>query len=304
MNDAYNNLLNTINGKFEYNGAYNVRKNGEVIDRNETENIKIISKKDLPGFDIYVKENTQNETIDIPVILFDTSIKDVVYNDFHIGKGSNITIIAGCGIHSELDSDAEHDGIHRFYLEENCNVKYIEKHYAEGFGRGKKIISPVTEAHLKKNSVLEMETSQIMGVDDAIRTTKAELDDNSKLIINEKIMTHDNQKAKTVFEVKLNGKKSSAEVSSRSVATGNSKQAFVSKVTGNNECFGHVECDAIIKDKAKVTSTPKIVANNIDAELIHEAAIGKIAKDQIIKLMTLGFNKEKAERIILDGFMR
>lgn len=304
MNQIDENLLRQISGTFSYTNAYNIRKNGESIDRHNTKNITIISKKDMPGLDIYIKENTKNEIIDIPVLITDAEIKDVVYNDFHVGKNANITIIAGCGIHSDLDADAEHDGIHRFYLEESSYVKYTEKHYAEGYGRGKKIISPVSEIYLDKNSTLEIETSQIMGIDDAIRTTNAVLKENAKLIINEKIMTHEKQKAKTIFDVKLNGKNSTTKVTSRSVATDNSKQTFLSKVTGNEESFGHIECDAIIKDKAKVTSTPTIIANNVNAELIHEATIGKIAKEQLVKLMTLGLSKEKAERTIIEGFLR
>lgn len=303
MNNTDNDLLKEISGTFSYTGAYNLRRNGELVDRNSTENITITSKKDLPGLDIYVKDNTINESIDIPVLLNNSGIKDVVYNDFHIGKNCDITIIAGCGIHSEIEEDSEHDGIHRFYLDKNSKVKYIEKHYADGEGRGKKILNPTTEICLKEGSSLDMDTSQIKGVDDAIRTTKATLYKNATLVINEKIMTHNDQKAKTVFEVKLNGKNSSVNVISRSVATNNSKQEFVSKVIGNKECFGRVECDAIVKDNAKVTSTPKIVANNIDARLIHEATIGKIAGEQLVKLMTLGLSKEKSEEIIINGFL-
>ncbi|MDD6272866.1 MAG: SufD family Fe-S cluster assembly protein [bacterium] len=303
MNNIDNELLKTISGTFSYTGAYNIRKNGESIDRQTTPNIDIVSKKDKSGLDIYIKDNTTNESLDIPVLISNAGIKDVVYNDFFIGDNVDITIVAGCGIHSELEEDSEHDGIHRFYIGKNSCVKYIEKHYAEGFGLGKKIISPVTEIYMKDGSSMEMETSQIRGIDDAIRTTKAKLDNDTKLVINEKIMTHENQKAKTVFEVVLNGKNSSSKVTSRSVAIDKSKQYFISKVTGNNECFGHVECDAIVKDNARVTSTPKIVANNINASLVHEATIGKIAKEQLVKLMTLGLSKERAEETIINGFL-
>lgn len=304
MNDLDKELLKTINGNFEYKGAYNIRKDGESIGRNITEYTNIISKEDKSGLDIYVKEDAYNEVIDIPVLITEEGIQEVVYNDFYIGKNADVTIIAGCGIHSEYDADAEHDGIHRFFLEEGACVKYMEKHYAEGEGRGKKIINPVTEIFMKKNSSMEMETSQIKGVDDANRTTKCELEEGAKLIINEKIMTHDKQKAKTIFEVNLKGKNSSAKVSSRAVAIDKSKQIFISNVTGEDECFGHVECDAILKDDAKISATPKIVANSTDAMLVHEATIGKIAGEQLTKLMTLGLSKEKAEETIIKGFLK
>ena len=304
MNDLDKELLKTINGNFEYKGAYNIRKDGESIGRNVTEYTNIVTKENKTGLDIYVKEDAYNEMIDIPVLITEEGIQEVVYNDFYIGKNANVTIIAGCGIHSEYEADAEHDGIHRFFLEEGSTVKYMEKHYAEGEGRGKKIINPVTEIFMKKNSSMEMETSQIKGVDDANRTTKCELEEGAKLIINEKIMTHDKQKAKTVFEVNLKGKNSSAKVSSRAVAIDKSKQIFISNVTGEDECFGHVECDAILKDDAKISATPKIVANSTDAMLIHEATIGKIAGEQLMKLMTLGLSKEKAEETIIKGFLK
>ena len=304
MNDLDKELLKTINGSFEYKGAYNVRKNGESIGRNITEFTNIISKENKSGLDIYVKEDAYNEVIDIPVLITEEGIQETVYNDFYIGKNANVTIIAGCGIHSEYEADAEHDGIHRFFLEEGSSVKYMEKHYAEGEGRGKKIINPVTEIYMKEYSSMEMETSQIKGVDDANRTTKCELEHGAKLVINEKIMTHNNQKAKTIFEVKLKGLNSSAKVSSRAVAVDKSKQVFISNVEGNDECFGHVECDAILKDSAKISATPKVVANSTDAMLIHEATIGKIAGEQLIKLMTLGLSKEKAEETIINGFLK
>lgn len=304
MNSIDEELLRTITGTFSYNGAYSIRKNGVGIESHNTDNVKIENKKDKPGLNIYIKGSAHDEVIDIPVILTDTDIKEVVYNDFYIESGASVTIVAGCGIHSEVDADSEHDGIHKFFISENANVKYVEKHYAEGEGRGKKILSPVTEIYLGKNSTLEMETSQIKGVDDAVRTTKAELSENAKLIINEKIMTHNHQKAKTKFDVVLNGEKASCKVTSRSVAIDSSRQQFISKVTGNYECFGHVECDALIKDKAIVSSDPKIVANTSTAELIHEATIGKIANDQLIKLMTLGHSKEEAEEIIIQGFLK
>ena len=285
-------------------GAYNIRSNGKGIERNTTANIDIISKTDKPGIDIIIKPNTKNESVHIPVILTDAGLTDVVYNDFYIGKNADVTIVAGCGIHNSSCKTSEHDGIHTFYLEENAKVKYIEKHYGEGEGTGKRILNPQTIVNLKKGATLEMETVQIKGVDSTVRTTNGILDDSSSLIITERIMTHDNQTAKTIFNVELNGKSSSTTVTSRSIAKDSSTQEFISNIIGNNECFGHVECDAIIMDKGKVISTPKITANNIDANLTHEAAIGKIAGEQLIKLITLGLTKEEAEEHIINGFLQ
>lgn len=288
----------------EYTGAYNIRKNGKGIERKITENINIITKKDVSGIDIYVKENTKFEFVHIPVIITESGLTDVVYNDFYIGKNANVVIIAGCGIHNDQHKDARHDGVHRFFLEEGAKVRYIETHYGEGEGMGKRILNPVTEVTLKKGSSLEMESTQIKGVDSTIRTTKGTLEEDTNFVVTEKIMTHGNQLAKTIFEVNLNGKGSSTQVTSRSVAVENSTQEFVSKIYGNEACFGHVECDAIIKDHAKVTSIPEITANYVEANLIHEAAIGKIAGEQIIKLMTLGLNEEEAEKEIIKGFLK
>ena len=285
-------------------GAYNIRKNGKGIERKVTENVNIVTKKDVSGIDIYVKENTKFEFIHIPVIITESGLKDVVYNDFYIGKNANVIIVAGCGIHNDHHKDSQHDGIHRFYLEEEARVRYIEKHYGEGNGDGKRILNPITEVFLKDGSSLEMESVQIKGVDSTIRETKGELGRNTNFVVTEKIMTHGNQYAKTIFDVQLNGENSSTHVTSRSVATGDSKQEFISKIYGNEKCFAHSECDAIIKDNAIVTATPEITANNVEANLIHEAAIGKIAGEQLIKLMTLGLSEKEAEEEIINGFLR
>lgn len=304
MNNTDKELLETISDTSEFKGAYNIRKNGQGIERQVTDNINIVTKKDVSGIDIIVKENTKFEFVHIPVIITQSGLTDVVYNDFFIGKNSNVTIVAGCGIHNDEHKDSRHDGIHRFFLEEGAKVKYIEKHYGEGNGNGKRILNPVTEVYLKKDSSLEMETMQIKGVDSTIRKTIGELGENATLIITEKIMTHGKQTAETIFDVQLNGKNSTTKVTSRSVATEKSSQKFISKIYGNSECFGHVECDAIIKDNAKVTSTPEITANCVDANLIHEAAIGKIAGDQLMKLMTLGLTEKEAEEAIINGFLK
>ena len=285
-------------------GAYNIRKNGQGVERKVTENVNIVTKEDKQGIDVFVKENTKYEFIHIPVIITESGLSDVVYNDFYSGKNADVVIIAGCGIHNDHHKDSQHDGIHRFFLEEGAKVKYIEKHYGEGKGTGKRILNPVTEVILKKGSHLEMESVQIKGVDSTIRVTKGILEEDSNLVVSEKIMTHGNQFAKTEFEVELNGENASTHVTSRSVAVDKSIQEFKSKITGNTKCFGHVECDAIIKDKAKVIAVPEIVANDVEANLIHEAAIGKIAGEQLIKLMTLGLSEKEAEEQIIKGFLK
>ena len=294
--------ISDIDGEIQ--GAYNIRKNGKGIERKVTENVNIVTKQDKPGIDIFVKENTKFEFVHIPVIITESGLNDVVYNDFYIGKNANVVIIAGCGIHNDHHKDSQHDGIHRFFLEEGAKVKYIEKHYGEGSGDGKRILNPVTEVYLKEGSNMEMETFQIKGVDSTIRTTKGALENNTSLVILEKIMTHGNQTAKTSFNVELNGENSSTKVTSRSVATENSVQQFESHVEGNSKCFGHVECDAIIKDSAKVIAIPSIIANNVEANLVHEATIGKIAGEQLMKLMTLGLDEKQAEQEIINGFLK
>jgi len=298
-------LLNIISGiDSKITGAYNIRKDGKGIERSTTENINIVTKEDKPGIDIYVSENAKDETVHIPVIITESGLTDVVYNDFYIGKNADVTIIAGCGIHNDHEAASQHDGIHRFFLEEGAHVKYVEKHYGEGKGKGERILNPVTEVTLKKGASLEMETVQIKGVNSSIRTTKGKLYKEANLAIQEKIMTNENQFAKTVFDVKLNGDNASTHVTSRSVATDNSKQEFISKIYGNKKCFAHVECDAIIKDNATVKAVPAINANNVEANLIHEAAIGKIAGEQLTKLMTLGLSEKEAEAEIIKGFLK
>ena len=305
MNDIDKDLLKKvadIDG--ELTGAYNIRKNGKGIERKVTENVNIVTKTDVSGIDIIVKENTKFEIVHIPVIVTESGLKDVVYNDFYIGKNANVYIIAGCGIHNDEHADSEHNGVHRFFLEEGAKVTYVEKHYGEGKGDGKRILNPVTEVTLKNGAEMKMETIQIKGVDSTERVTKATLLDNTNLIINEKLLTHGSQYAKSSFELTLDGENSSSHLTSRAVATESSRQEFISKVYGNNKCFSHVECDAIIKDNAKVTSTPEITASSVEANLIHEAAIGKIAGDQVIKLMTLGLSEKEAEEEIINGFLR
>lgn len=284
--------------------VYNIRKNGKCVARKDNPNISIVSKENNKGLDIYVKENTLFGIIHIPVIITESGLKDVVENDFHIGKNSNIVILSGCGVHNPLNKESEHDGIHRFYLEEGAKVKYIEKHYAEGKGTGKKILSPTTEIYLEENASLTMDTIQIKGVDYSERKTYAKLNDKSTLTITEKIMTCDDEKAITDFKIDLEGNNASCHVTSRSVATDNSYQEFHSNVVGYNKCYAHVECDAIIKDEGKIRAIPEIYAKNVDANLVHEAAIGKIAKEQLAKLMSLGLTEKEAENAIIEGFLK
>ncbi len=285
-------------------GAYNLRANGQLAGRNTTANIDITSKEDGTGIDIHIKAGTKNESVHIPVVLSESGLSDVVYNDFYIGDDADVVIVAGCGISNCGEQDSEHDGIHRFFLGKNSKVKYVEKHYGEGDGQGKRILNPVTEVTQDEGSYMEMEMVQIKGVDSTKRETKADLAAGAKLVIKERLMTHGNQEAVSGFVVNLNGDDSSANVISRAVARDTSKQIFLAEINGNAKCAGHSECDAIIMDHANISAIPKITANNTDAALIHEAAIGKIAGDQIIKLMTLGLTEAEAEAQIVNGFLK
>lgn len=285
-------------------GAYNIRENGEGAGRNTTANIDIVTKKDKPGIDIIIKANTVNESVHIPVIISKTGIKDMVYNDFYVGENCDVTIVAGCGIHNCGGKDSRHDGIHTFHVEKNAKVRYVEKHYGEGDDLGKRLMNPTTEVYLAENAHMEMETTQIAGIDDTLRKTSAVLSAGAGLVIHEKIMTTGVQRAATDFAVDLNGSGSSANVISRSVAKDNSKQEFISRINGNSACAGHTECDAIIMDHASVLASPQLTANDVDASLIHEAAIGKIAGEQLTKLMTLGLSEKEAEDEIVYGFLK
>lgn len=305
MNEVDKELLKEIADMHSVpQGSFNIRKNGESIARNSTKDIEIVPKKDKSGIDIIVKEGVKNKSVHIPVIITVGNLNDLVYNDFYIGKDADVLIVAGCGIHNPTDQKSQHDGIHTFHLEENCKVKYIEKHLGVGKGQGDKVLNPTTVVEMKDGSDFEMETIQLGGVSYSNRKTNAFLGNDTKLVIKEKILTSDKQKAITTFNVVLKGKNSSVEVVSRSVAKGKSRQKFVSNLKGQNECFGHVECDGIILDNAQIESVPKIVAQNINATLVHEAAIGKIAGDQLVKLQTLGLSEEEAQNQIIKGFLK
>lgn len=305
MDNIQRQLLEQISDLHEIpSGAYNIRANGKLDSRNTTEHIDIVTKTDVPGIDIIIKPGTKNESVHIPVVLTQSGLEDMVYNDFYVGEDADVTIVAGCGIHNGGDKKSEHDGIHRFFLEKNARVKYIEKHYGTGDGSGERVLNPTTEVTLGEGSTMEMDTLQIKGVDSTVRTTRAKLAVGSTLVIHEKIMTHGKQTAKTDFTVDMDGEDSHASVVSRSVARDSSHQVFLSKINGNNRCTGHTECDAIIMDHGSVSAIPELTANHIDASLIHEAAIGKIAGEQLIKLMTLGLTEHEAEEQIISGFLK
>ena len=305
MDAIQKNLLKEIADLHEVpSGAYNIRVNGEGGGRRSTANIEIVSKTDKPGIDIIIKAGTKKESVHIPVVVSESGLKDLVYNDFYVEEDCDVVIIAGCGIHNCGDQESAHDGIHSFHVGKNSKLRYVEKHYGNVEGKGKNTMNPTTIIHLNENAVMEMETTQIKGIDDTIRKTSATLDTNARLIIKEKIMTHDKQFAQTDFVVDLNGENCVADVVSRSVAKDQSYQIYNSNIRGNNACTGHTECDAIIMDEAKVVAVPSLEANNIDASLIHEAAIGKIAGEQITKLMTLGLNEKEAEEQIINGFLK
>ena len=285
-------------------GAYNFRANGELAGRNTTENIDIQTKQDKSGIDIRIKPGTKHESVHIPVVLSASGLKETVYNDFYVGEDCDVVIVAGCGIDNCGQQDSQHDGVHRFFIEKNAKVKYVEKHYGSGDGAGKRILNPVTEVYMQEGSTMEMEMVQIKGVDSTERTTVAELAAGAKLVVRERLMTHGEQKALSGYRVSLNGEGSSADVVSRSVARDHSYQKFDACVIGNTACSGHTECDSIIMDQGTILAVPSLEANSVDAMLVHEAAIGKIAGDQLNKLMTLGLTAQEAEEQIINGFLK
>ena len=305
MNTIDTDLLYKIaNMKGNPKGAFNIRKNGKLEARQNSEFIEIVTKTDKPGIDIRIRPYTKGEQVHIPVILTESGLSDMVYNDFFVGEHCDVDIIAGCGIHNDGHQRSQHDGIHTFYVGRHSHVKYTEKHYGEGSGDGERILNPQTIIYLEKGASVELETVQIKGVDSAKRYTRVECAAGAEAIVTERLLTHGKQFAESRMEVVLNGEGARTQVVSRSVAQDESVQVFYPKVEGNAHCFGHVQCDSIIMGHAKVSSIPAIVANDMDAQLIHEAAIGKIAGDQILKLMTLGLTEEEAEQKILDGFLR
>lgn len=288
---------------FKQEGAYNLRLNGMAVCHGDSRHINIVKKEDKPGIDIHISGEAKNEQVHIPVVMSKEGV-DIVYNDFYIEDGADVTIIAGCGIHGEGCSETRHDGIHAFHVGKNCNVKYVENHYAEGNGTGSKVLNPVTKIYVGENSVFTLETTQIEGVDSTERENYIELAENAKLFVTEKLMTDGNQTAISNMNVELTGENSSAQIISRSVGKGNSRQVFHPKAIGNNLCHAHVQCDSIIMDQAEISSIPEIDAKHVDAQIIHEAAIGRINDEQLVKLRTLGMNEEEAEAVIIESFLK
>lgn len=299
-------LLHTIADirGFMPGSAFNLRRNGEGVERHSTEHVKIIAKSDKPGIDIIVDPNTKGESVHIPVILTDSGINDMVYNDFYIGENAEVEIVAGCGIHNDGCDTSQHDGIHAFHIGKNAKITYVEKHYGEGTGSGDRVLNPTTLIYMEEGSYAQMDMSQIKGVDSTIRKTEANLGSKAKLVINEKLMTHGTQTAHSDVTVNLNGEDSVVQIVSRSVGKDDSIQVFHPIAVGNNRSRAHIQCDSIIMDQAKISSIPEIAANHVDAEIIHEAAIGKINSDQLIKLQTFGLSSEEAEQVIVDGFLK
>lgn len=305
MNDNQKNLLDKIadlsSATLE---AYNIRANGQSVERASTANIQTTSKEDVSGIDITIKPGTKNETVHIPVIIDAAGLEERVYNDFFVGDGADVLIIAGCGIHNDGSESSRHDGVHTFHVGKKARVRYVEKHYGEGTGQGKRNMNPDTIIEIDDGGYMEMETTQIKGVDSTKRITKAKLHDDAALIIKEKLFTHGDQSAETSFEVDLDGNDCRTNVVSRSVAKDTSKQLFLAKIHGNNKCYGHSECDAILMDQADISAIPEIRAHHLEANLVHEAAIGKIAGEQLMKLMTLGLSEAEAEKQIINGFLK
>lgn len=304
MNSATEKLLKLVTDwKGNFDGAYSIRENGQCAEMRSTEHIRITPKTDLPGLEIHILPGTRGETVSIPACVTHGNVDDLVYNDFYVGEGADVVIVAGCGVHTETGEPARHSGVHRFFLEPGSHVKYLEKHIGTGGGAGIRSIDPVTSAELQENAVLEMETSQLGGVDKTLRKTDASLGKGARLVIRESLLTEGEQEARTEFEVRLEGEGSAADLVSRSVARGNSHQAYRSRIIGNAPCTGHSECDAILAEHGRVDASPELTANHGDAALIHEAAIGKIAGEQIMKLRTFGLSEQEAEAKIIEGFL-
>ena len=304
MNNVDKKMLEAVADLHEIpQGAFSLRKNGESAERRSSANIIIEPKKDKPGIDITVKAGTKNESVHIPVIITEAGVNDLVYNDFYIEEDADVLIVAGCGIHNSGDQSSEHDGIHRFHIGKNAHIKYVEKHYGEGDGKGDRILNPTTEIFMAENSFCEMESVQIKGVDSTKRDTFAKLEAGARLVILEKLMTHGNQIAHSDMVIELNGEDASSQISSRSVAKDNSEQVFYPRAVGNAKCKAHVQCDSIIMGNAHIRSIPEIAANHCEANIVHEAAIGRINNDQLLKLQTLGKTEEEAEEIIINCFL-
>ena len=298
-------ILKQIDEKgFQQTGAFNLRHNGIALCHGDSEHIKIRKKEDKPGIDVYIDGDTKGEQVHIPVVVDASGMTDIVYNDFYIAEGADVTIIAGCGIHNSGCNESRHDGIHSFHVGKGANVRYEEKHYGEGEGTGARVLNPVTKIYMEDDSVFTLDTAQIKGVDSTVRETDVHMGPGSKLYVLEKLMTHDQQTAESNMEVDLDGEGSSAQIISRSVAKGTSRQVFHPKAVGNTKCHAHIQCDSIIMDHAQVASIPEIDARHLDAAIIHEAAIGRINDEQLVKLRTFGMTEEEAEAVIIESFLK
>ncbi|MCI8910375.1 MAG: SufD family Fe-S cluster assembly protein [Oscillibacter sp.] len=285
-------------------GAFNIRKDCGCDGRQSTEHIEITGKEDgRSGIDIRVKDGTVGETCHIPVIITQPGIQEMVYNDFYIGENCDVTIVAGCGIHNCGSQESRHEGLHTFRVGRNSKVKYTEKHYGEGDGTGGRVMNPQTVVYLEEGASIQMETVQIRGIDSTKRDTKIICGKDAEAVVTERLLTHGDQVAESDMEIVLDGEGARGRVISRSVAQDCSSQVFYPRMVGNAACFGHVQCDSIIMGDAKIKSIPAITANCTEAQLVHEAAIGKIAGDQLLKLETLGLTPEEAEEKILEGFL-
>lgn len=306
LNDIARELLAQVTGKSgEFEGAYNIRQDTGCAGRRSTENIKIVPHREgKPGIEIHVAPGTDKETVYIPAAVTKGHVDDLTYNDFYIGEGASVIIVAGCGVHTDDDGEAKHNGVHRFFVGKNADVVYEEKHIGAGTGEGRRRIDPVTDIYLDEDAKMTIDTIQLSGVDVTDRVTTAALKARSKLIVRERLLTNETQTAKTRFDVVLEGEDAGCDLVSRSVARGRSRQEFYSRIIGKARCHGHSACDAIIDDEAVVTASPQLDALNPDAMLIHEAAIGKIAGEQILKLRTLGLTEEEAEAKIVEGFLK
>lgn len=305
LNAITSDILKQIDGVgFAQRGAYNLRYNGQALCHGDSQNIRIVKKTDKPGIDIYISGKTQGESVHIPVVMCGSGMTDVVYNDFYVEEGADVVIVAGCGIHNDGCDESRHDGIHSFHVGKHANVRYEEKHYGEGTGTGGRVLNPVTKIYLEEDAAFTLDTAQIKGVDSTVRETYVEMGENSRLNVMEKLMTHGEQKAESNMKVVMNGADSSARIVSRSVAKGSSIQVFHPIAVGNSLCHAHVQCDSIIMDQAKISSIPEINACHVDAQIIHEAAIGRINNDQLIKLRTFGLTEAEAEAVIIDDFLK
>ncbi len=285
-------------------GAFNVRVNGASAGRRSTESVRIEPKPGNAGFDIYIAPGARADKVHIPVVITASGLRETVYNDFHIGEGAEVSIVAGCGIHNCGGLDSRHDGVHRFWLGRGARASYVEKHVGTGDGKGRRLLNPVTEVHQDEGSSMEMEMVQIRGVDDTTRTTKATLAAGARLAVRERLLTDGAERAASVYTVVLGGRDSVADIVSRGVARGDSFQRLDLKIVGDAPCRGHTECDSIIMDRGRILAVPALEANDVDAALVHEAAIGKIAGEQLVKLMTLGLTEHEAEEQIIEGFLK